>query len=39
LAFSAQEAGIYYLEIKLVSRPRDPVSYGLSLARGKPAAY
>jgi subtilisin family serine protease len=36
LAFNAQAAGIYYLEIKLVSRSHDPVSYGLSLARRKP---
>jgi subtilisin family serine protease len=37
LAFNAKEAGIYYLEIKLVSRSHDPVSYGLSLTRHKPS--
>jgi subtilisin family serine protease len=33
LAFKAPVTGIYYLEVKLVSRPPDPVPYGLSLSR------
>jgi len=33
LAYTAQETGTYYLEAKLVSRPRDPAPYALSLVR------
>jgi hypothetical protein len=33
LSARAARAGIYYLEVKLVTRPRDPVSYTLALAR------
>ncbi|MGH3001910.1 MAG: S8 family peptidase [Gaiellaceae bacterium] len=34
LAYRAPKAGTYYLEIRLVSKTRDPVQYRLSLARG-----
>jgi hypothetical protein len=33
LAYTAPRTGTYYLEAKLVSRPRDPAQYTLSLAR------
>jgi hypothetical protein len=33
LSYRAGRAGVYYLEAKLVSRPRDPASYSLALAR------
>ena len=33
IAFSVRETGTYYLEAKLVSRPRDPAPYALSLVR------
>jgi hypothetical protein len=34
LAYRATKTGIYYLEVKLVSKAQDPVSYRLALARG-----
>jgi hypothetical protein len=34
LAYGAAKTGIYYLEVKLVSKAQDPVSYQLALARG-----
>ena len=34
LAYRAPKPGIYYLEVKLVSKAQDPVSYRLALARG-----
>ena len=34
LAYRAPKTGIYYLEVKLVSKTQDPVSYRLSAARG-----
>jgi hypothetical protein len=33
LAFTARATGTYYLEAKLVSRPRDPAAYSLALTR------
>ena len=32
--YRAGQAGIYYLEVKLVSKTQDPVAYRLALARG-----
>ena len=34
LAYRAPASGIYYLEVKLVSKPHDPVGYRLAVARG-----
>ena len=34
LAYRARKAGIYYLEVKLVSKAQDPVGYRLAVARG-----
>jgi len=34
LAYRAPKSGVYYLEVKLVSKSHDPVSYRLAVARG-----
>jgi subtilisin family serine protease len=34
LSYRAATTGVYYLEVRLLSKPRDPVSYRLALARG-----
>jgi hypothetical protein len=34
LAYRARKSGIYYLEVKLVSKTQDPVAYRLAVARG-----
>jgi hypothetical protein len=34
LAYRSPKTGIYYLEVKLVSKAQDPVDYRLALARG-----
>jgi hypothetical protein len=36
LAYTARVGGVYYLEVKLVSKPRDPLQYRLALSRRSP---
>jgi len=36
LAYTAPESGVYYLELKLVTKTRDPLAYRLSLSRRSP---
>jgi hypothetical protein len=36
LAYTARAGGVYYLELKLVSKTRDPLEYRLSLSRRSP---
>jgi hypothetical protein len=36
LAYTARTGGVYYLELKLITRPREPLQYALALSRRSP---
>jgi Subtilase family len=36
LAYTAHTGGVYYLELKLITRPREPLQYALALSRRSP---